>query len=82
MDTNCSKTTSYDDIISYAPFWRTLKKKKISQYDLVTKMDISSSLLQKLRTDRPLTLKSIAMLCLRLGITPTDVFMFRLDDAK
>lgn len=82
MDFNFFEQTSYDDMISYAPFWRTLKKKKISQYDLVNKMEISSSMVQKLRTDKPLTLKSIAMLCTRLGVPPTDVFEFCINGEK
>ena len=82
MNFNFEEPSAYEDIISYAPFWRTLKKKKLSQYDLITKMDISSSLIQKLRTDKPITLKSIAMLCLKLGIAPTDVFMFCIDRDK
>ncbi|WP_334292723.1 helix-turn-helix domain-containing protein [Oribacterium sp. WCC10] len=75
MNFNFEEPSAYEDIISYAPFWRTMKKKKISQYDLINKLLISSSMIQKLRTDKPLTLKSIAMLCLRLNILPTDVFM-------
>lgn len=82
MDFNFFEPTSYEDMISYAPFWRTLKKKKISQYDLVNKMDISSSMVQKLRKDQPLTLKSIAMLCARLGIPPSDVFEFYIEGSK
>ncbi|ETP71697.1 putative transcriptional regulator [Lachnospiraceae bacterium JC7] len=82
MDFNFFPPTSYEDLISYAPFWRTLKKKKISQYDLVNKLEISSSMVQKLRKDKPLTLKSIAMICARLGVPPTDVFEFCIDDDK
>ncbi len=75
-------TTCYENIISYAPFWRTLKKKKLSQYDLINNLDISSSMLQKLRRDKPLTLKSVAMLCSKLNILPSDVFMFCLNGDK
>lgn len=76
FDEPTSKPTSYDNVISYAPFWRTMKKKKISQYDLVNKADISSSMIQKLRKNKPLTLRSVAMLCHRLNILPQDVFEF------
>ncbi len=82
MNFNFEEPASYDDIISYAPFWQTLKKKNISQYDLINKMYISSSMLQKLRTDKPITLKSIAMLCLRLNVVPSEVFMFCPDGEK
>ena len=75
MNNYFDEPSSYEDVISYAPFWNTLKKKKLSQYDLVNKLYISSSMLQKLRKDQPLTLKSIAMLCLRLNIHPSDIFI-------
>lgn len=82
MNSNFEETPCYENIISYAPFWRTLEKKKISQYDLVNNMDFSSSMLQKLRRDKPITLKSIAMICSKLNIHPSDVFMFYLKGDK
>ena len=82
MNNYFDEPSSYEDVISYAPFWNTLKKKKLSQYDLVNKLYISSSMLQKLRKDQPLTLKSIAMLCLRLNIHPSDIFILCPDRKK
>ncbi len=71
----------YEKMISYAPFWRTLRKKKISQYDLTTRMCIFSSMLHRLRSDAPLSLKSIAMLCDCLEVVPSEIFTFLLDES-
>ena len=71
---------SYEKIISYAPFWRTLRRQNLSQYDLVVRMSISSSMLQRLRADEPISLKSIAMLCDCLNVVPSEIFTFQIDE--
>ncbi len=71
---------SYEKIISYAPFWRTLRRKNLSQYDLVVRMSISSSMLHRLRSDEPVSLKSIAMLCDCLNVVPSEIFTFQIEE--
>lgn len=67
---------SYDKMISYAPFWRTLHRKNLTQYDLVAHMSISCSMMQRLRSDAPISLKSVAMLCDYLDVVPSEIFTF------
>lgn len=73
---------SCEKIISYAPFWRTLRRKNLSQYDLVVRMSISSSMLQRLRSDEPVSLKSIAMLCDCLNVVPSEIFTFQIEETN
>ncbi|SCP99548.1 DNA-binding transcriptional regulator, XRE family [Anaerobium acetethylicum] len=50
-------------MISYAPFWATLKEKNISTYQLVTEYHISRSLIDKLKHDKGLTTSTLNELC-------------------
>ena len=50
-------------MISYGPFWRTLRASKESTYTLVKDYRISSSTIDKLRHDRPITTTTLNDLC-------------------
>ncbi|MBO5836954.1 MAG: helix-turn-helix transcriptional regulator [Oscillospiraceae bacterium] len=50
-------------MISYAPFWVTLKSSKESTYTLIKDHHISSSTIDKLRKNRPLNTTTINDLC-------------------
>ncbi len=50
-------------MISYGPFWRTLRASKESTYTLVKDYRISSSTIDKLRHDRPVTTTTLNDLC-------------------
>ena len=54
-------------MIVYDNFWKTLKDKGISQYELVNKYGISKGLLDRLRKNEPLTTYSLNKLCVILG---------------
>ena len=54
-------------MIVYDNFWKTLKDKGISQYELVNKYGISKGLLDRLRKNEPLTTYSLNKLCAILG---------------
>ena len=50
-------------MIVYTRFWETLKASKESTYTLITKHHISSSTIDKLRKNKPLTTTTINDLC-------------------
>ena len=50
-------------MISYKPFYKLLKERKISTYELVHKYKISSNLLHRLRNNMNITTKQIDKLC-------------------
>lgn len=52
-----------EPMIIYDRLWETLKKKGISQYNLVTDYNICKSLLQRLRNNEGISTHSINMLC-------------------
>lgn len=50
-------------MITYAPFWETLKKRKISTYSLIHAHKLSSSTLTRLRHGKPLSTVTLNDLC-------------------
>ena len=60
-------------MIKYERFWKTLKEKGISQYNLVTNYNISKSLLQRLRNNDGISTHSIDMLCSILDCSNEDI---------
>ena len=50
-------------MISFAPFWDTLKQSQETTYTLIKNHHISSSTLDKLRKDKPLNTTTINDLC-------------------
>ncbi|MCR5212812.1 MAG: helix-turn-helix transcriptional regulator [Eubacterium sp.] len=50
-------------MICYKPFWKTLKESNESTYSLISYHKISSSTIQKLRHDMPMSTTTINDLC-------------------
>lgn len=50
-------------MISYKPFYKTLKKKNFSTYKLICEYGISRSLIDRLKHDKPITTTTINDLC-------------------
>ncbi len=50
-------------MISYEPFWKTLKSKDISTYTLIHKYHFSSSLISRLRKNQGISTNTINELC-------------------
>lgn len=67
-------------MIIYERFWKTLKEKGISQYNLVTDYNISKSLLQRLRNNEGISTHSLNMLCTILDCRIEDIAEFIKDD--
>ena len=64
------------DIISYEPFWNTLKKKNISQYMLIKKYGFSTGTLDALRKNRSITLNTLYDICVMINCEITEVVEF------
>lgn len=58
-------------MISYRPFWDTLKRSRESTYTLIKNHNISSSTLDKLRKNKPITTTTLNDLC-RILNCPVD----------
>lgn len=63
-------------MIDYSPFWNTLKKSEESTYTLVNTHHISSSTLDKLRKNKPLTTTTINDLCRILNCEIQDIAQY------
>lgn len=74
-------------MISYDPFWETIKKKKITGYALVKKHKISNGTLYRMRKNAPLSTVTIDMLCQILDCRVEDILKYvpsviKNDDSK
>ena len=61
-------------LISYKPFFETLKKKGITQYKLETEYGVSKGTVDNLRHNRSITLYTVDELCKILECEPWDIF--------
>ncbi|MBQ6217666.1 MAG: helix-turn-helix domain-containing protein [Erysipelotrichaceae bacterium] len=62
-------------MISYKPFYKTLKKKGISQY-LLRHMGISPTVLTSIRNGRSISLYTLNRLCLLLNCKLNDIVKY------
>ena len=60
-------------MISYAPLYKTLKKKGISTYKLINDFGVSRSLLDRLKHNKPITTVTINDLCSYLECRVEDI---------
>ena len=63
-------------MISYEPFWNTLKERNISTYQLINKQGILPDTIQRLRSGRPITTTTINTLCVVIGCTVDQIMEY------
>ena len=63
-------------MISYKPFWDTLRSSGESTYTLIKNYRVSSSTIDKLRKDKPLNTTTINDLCRILDCKVEDVMLY------
>lgn len=63
-------------VISYEPFYVTLKKKNISTYKLVKDYNVSRSLLDRLKHNKPLSTVTIDDLCRILKCNVDEIMVY------
>ncbi len=63
-------------MISYAPFYKTLKDKNISTYRLIVDYGISRSLLDRLKHDKPISTVTLGDLCAILDCRVEDILVY------
>lgn len=66
-------------LISYAPFWETIKKKNISTYSLINKYNISSATIDRMRKGNGISTMKIDDLCRILNCNVSDIIVY-IDD--
>lgn len=63
-------------MITYEPFYKTLKEKHISTYKLINDYGISRSLLDRLKHNKPITTVTINDLCIILNCNVEDIVKY------
>lgn len=63
-------------MISYKPFWETLKNSKESTYTLIQKHHVSGATIDKLRKDKPLNTTTIDNLCRILQCSVDEIMEY------
>ena len=67
-------------MITYTPFWKTLKEKGESTYTLIEKYGISSATIDRLRNGKGLSTAKINDLCKILNCTVSDIIEYEPDE--
>lgn len=63
-------------MISYAPFYQTIRMKKITTYKLVNEYGVSRSLLDRLKHDKPISTVTLNDLCAILDCRVEDILVY------
>lgn len=63
-------------MITYKPFWNTLKEKNSSTYVLINSYGVSSSTINRLRHDKPISTTTINDLCCFLNCTIEEILEY------
>ena len=63
-------------MITYEPFYRTLKERGISTYRLINQYGISRSLLDRLKHNKPITTVTLNDLCQFLDCRVQDILVY------
>ena len=67
-------------MISYEPFYRTMKEKGMTTYKLVNQHGISRSLLDRLKHNKPLSTVTLDDLCKILSCRIEDILVYTPDN--
>lgn len=63
-------------MITYEPFWETLKKRNITTYKLIKDYNISRGMLDNLKHNRSITMTTLNELCKMLDCDITDIIKY------
>lgn len=67
-------------MITYEPFYETLKRKNVTTYKLVNKYNISRSLLDRLKHNKPISTVTVDDLCRILDCRVEDIMRYAEDE--
>ena len=64
------------NVISYEPFYETLFKKNITEYNLIYKQGFSANTLYRMKKGKPISTKTLDALCEVLGCQVEDIIRY------
>ena len=68
-----------NNLISYAPLYKTMKEKGITTYKLINEFGVSRSLLDRLKHNKPISTVTLNDLCSFLHCRVEDILVY-IDD--
>ena len=68
-------------MISYEPFYKTLKEKNITTYKLIKDFNVSRSLIDRLKHNKPISTVTLNDLCSFLQCKVEDILVY-VDEKK
>ena len=74
------KITAVNILISYAPFWETLKKRNITTYTLINKHNISSATIDRMKKGDGISTMKIDDFCRILNCEVSDIIEYKHDN--
>lgn len=60
-------------MFDYSPLWETMRRKGITQYQLIKDYGFSTGTLDALRKNKSVTVNTLETLCMLLDCTPNDI---------
>lgn len=69
-------------MISYEPFWQTIRRKNISTYQLIYEHGILPDTIQRLRNGKTITTKTLNTLCSVINCQIPDILVFVPDEEQ
>jgi len=69
-------------MISYEPFYNTLKEKGISTYKLINTFGVSRSLIDRLKHNKPISTVTLDDLCRFLECNVEDIIVYKKDNGE
>ena len=66
-------------VISYKPFYDTLFKKNITEYNLIYKQGFSANTLYRMKKGKPISTKTLDSLCEVLDCCVEDIIRYEKD---
>lgn len=67
-------------MISYKPFYKTIKEKNVSTYKLINTYGISRSLIDRLKHNKPISTVTLNDLCAILDCKVEDILLYIKDE--
>lgn len=67
-------------MISYSPFYKTLKEKNITTYKLINTYNVSRSLIDRLKHNKPISTVTLNDLCTILQCRVEDIMVYIEDE--
>lgn len=63
-------------MISYEPFYKTLKERNMTTYKLINQYNVSRSLIDRLKHNKPITTVTLNDLCKFLNCKVEDIMVY------